>query len=135
MAPGSVVPLTVWRDGKEQVLSATLGGRAIDTKPSAAPDQNDQSLAPPPTGLTLVADDNGKGLLVQDVTADSIAADKGFAVGDTILEVDNRKVSTPAEFDDAIKSILNSGRATALIKAERSDSVRYVGLPLEPAKS
>ena len=41
-------------------------------------------------GLTLVPNADGAGLLVQDVDPDSLAAEKGFAVGDTILEVDNK---------------------------------------------
>ena len=70
------------------------------------------------------------GLLVQDVDQDSVAADKGFQVGDTILEVDNKKVSTGKEFTDAIKSVQDSGRGTALIKAQRDGNVRFIGLPL-----
>ena len=83
------------------------------------------------TGLTLVPNSGSEGgVLVQDVNQDSVAADKGFAVGDTILEVNGTKVNTGKQFEDAIKAVKDSGKNTALIKAERDGATRYVGLPL-----
>ena len=73
---------------------------------------------------------NGNGLLVQDIDPNSVAADKGFAVGDAILSVDNKDVKTAKDFEDAISGVKSSGRATALIKAERDGNVRFLGLPL-----
>jgi serine protease Do len=133
-APGSSVQLTVWRDGKEMQITATLG-KLTDTKTAQPnqPNQSEQAQPGPVTtdvGLTLVPDASGDGLLVQDIDQDSVAADKGFAVGDLILEVDNKKVSTGAQFEDAIKAVRDSGRGTALIKAERDGNVRFIGLPL-----
>ena len=89
---------------------------------------------PSSVGITLVPNDGGDGLLIQDIDQDSIAADKGFAVGDVILEVDNKKVETAAQFEDAIKGVKDSGRNTALIKAERNGNVRFLGLPLEASQ-
>ncbi len=62
--------------------------------------------------------------------ADSAAAEKGFAVGDVILQVDNKDVTTAKEFEDALSAVKDSGRPTALIKAQRGDAVRFLGLPL-----
>ena len=82
-------------------------------------------------GLTLVPNSGDEGgLLIQDVDQDSVAADKGFTVGDIILEVDNKKVSSGKEFEDAIKAVKDSGRATALIKTERGGNTRFLALPL-----
>ena len=113
-------------------LTATLGTyskTADNTKPNA-PQQNDQAPTQSSVGLTLVPNGNGDGLLVQDVDQNSVAADKGFQVGDTILEVDNKKVTTGKDFEDAIAAVKSSGRNTALIKAERDGNVRFIGLPL-----
>ncbi len=132
-APGSTVQLTVWRDGKETTLSATLGTFKNDTADNnSQPNtpQQDQTPTQSSVGLTLVPNGNGDGVLIQDVDQNSVAADKGFQVGDTILEVDNKKVSTGKEFEDAIKAVKDSGRNTALIKAERDGAVRFIGLPL-----
>ena len=51
-------------------------------------------------------------------------------MSDQILEVDNKKVTTGKDFEDAIKGVQDSGRGTALIKAQRDGNVRFIGLPL-----
>ena len=94
----------------------------------------DQGATQTGVGLTVVPNGNGEGILVQDVDQDSVAAEKGFQVGDTILEVDNKKVATGKQFEDAIAAVKSSGRGTALIKAERDGNVRFIGLPLDSSK-
>jgi serine protease Do len=137
-APGKAVQLTLWRDGKETTVSVTLGtfsDKSDDNGQPNAPQQDDQSgQTTSSVGLTVVPNGNGDGLLIQDVDPDSTAADKGFQVGDTILEVDNKKVSTGKQFEDAIKAVQDSGRGTALIKAQRDGNVRFIGLPLTANK-
>jgi serine protease Do len=81
-------------------------------------------------GLTLVPNSDGAGVLIQAIDPDSIAASKGFTVGDAILEVDNKAVNTPKAFQDAIDAVKASGRSTALIKAQRDGNARFIGLPL-----
>jgi serine protease Do len=132
-APNQNVTLTIWRDGKETTLNATLGtfsDKATNDTKQTPPPQDDQGAVQSSVGLTLVPNSNGEGLLIQDVDQNSVAADKGFQVGDAILEVDNKKVSTGKDFEDAIKAVKDSGRGTALIKAERDGNVRFIGLPL-----
>ena len=135
--PGQAVQLTVWRDGKETTLSVTLGtfsDKSTDNSKPTPPPQDDQSATQTGVGLTVVPNGNGEGILVQDVDQDSVAADKGFQVGDTILEVDNKKVSTGKQFEEAIAAVKSSGRGTALIKAERDGNVRFIGLPIDSSK-
>ena len=136
-APGATVQMTIWRDGKETTLTATLGTFSDQTapaKPTTPPADDQTAPTQSSVGITVVPNGNGDGLLIQDVDQDSVAADKGFQVGDTILEVDNKKVSTGKQFEDAIKAIQDSGRNTALIKAERDGNVRFIGLPLTASK-
>jgi serine protease Do len=134
-APGANVELGVWRDRAEMKVTATLG--TLNEKEIAAgptqPDQPDQPAEPTPSsvGITVVPNADGAGLLIQDIDEDSVAAEKGFTVGDAILEVDNKPVATAKEFEDAITAVKDSGRGTALIKAERGGNVRFIGLPLE----
>ena len=73
---------------------------------------------------------DGDGLLIQDIDRDSVAATKGFAVGDAILEADNQPVNSVSDFEAAVGSVKDSGRATILIKAERGGNIRFIGLPL-----
>ena len=134
-APGSTVELTIWRDRAEIKVKAELGKldeTTTDQQTPPAPPQ-DVPSAPEPSsvGITLVPNDGGDGLLIQDIDPNAIAAEKGFAVGDVILEVDNKKVETAADFESAITGVKDSGRSTALIKAERNGAVRFLGLPLE----
>ncbi|RYG93960.1 MAG: PDZ domain-containing protein, partial [Alphaproteobacteria bacterium] len=75
------------------------------------------------------ADGNG-GLLIQDIDSDSPAAEKGLAVGDTILEIDNKPVATVDEFEAAIAAVKTKGLNTALVKAARDGEARFIGLPL-----
>jgi len=135
--PGTKVELTVWRNGKEDKVSVTLE----TLKEQAAPSEDQQQQpaqpeAPKPSsvGITLVPNSGGEGLLIQDVDQNSVAADKGFNVGDVILEVDNKKVTTSDEFEKAIQGVKDSGRGTALIKASRNGNVRFIGLPLDAGK-
>lgn len=133
-APDTEVELTVWRDQAETTVKATLG-KLNEDQALASPDkpqQPDQPATPAETsvGISLVPNSGGDGLLVQDIQEDSVAAEKGFNVGDAILSVDNKPVTTVQEFEDAIKSVKDSGRNTALIKADRNGQVRFIGLPL-----
>jgi serine protease Do len=132
--PGTPVEVTVWRNGSEQTFDVTLAtleeeqAQAAPQEP-APPAEPDQPK-PSSVGITLVPNSGGEGLLIQDIDPASIAAEKGFVVGDTILTVDNKPVSTAAEFEAAIQAVKDSGRGTALVKAQRDGQPRFIGLPL-----
>jgi serine protease Do len=133
-APGTTVDVTVWRDNAQQHFSVKLDVLSAKATAEATPDKTKPDASPAPVqssvGLTLVPNSDGPGVLIQDIDTDSVAASKGFAVGDTILEVDNKAVSTPKAFQAAIDTVKSSGRSTALIKAERDGAARFIGLPL-----
>jgi len=138
--PGTKVELTIWRDGKEQKISVELG--KLDEAKLAANDnqtQPEQPAQPVPAstsvGLTLVPNSDGQGLLIQDVDQNSPAAEKGFAVGDTILEVNNTAVASVDDFEKAIKAVKDAGRNTALVKAQRDGNTRFIGLPIDANNS
>ena len=132
--PGTPVEVTIWRDGQEQTISVTLGKLDEQVAQPAEPiPPADIPAGPTETsvGITLVPSADGVGLLIQEVNPDSTAAEKGFAIGDTILEVNNQPVATVEQFEQAIQGVKDAGRGTALIKAQRDGNVRFVGLPLE----
>ena len=133
-SPDSTVELTIWRDGKETKLSVKLG--KLTEQPASA-DQNGPApstpAAPVPSsvGITLVPNSDGSGgLLIQDIDANSQAAQKGLAVGDSILEVDNKPVSSVDQFESALDAVKARGLNTALVKASRDGEARFIGLPL-----
>ncbi|WP_108395785.1 Do family serine endopeptidase [Devosia submarina] len=133
-APDTTVELTIWRDGAETKASVKLGtlneeAAASEEQPAPAP----QAPVPGETsvGLTLVPNADGSGgLLVQDVEPESQAAQKGIAVGDAILEVNNTPVNSIEEFESAIEAVKAKGLNTALVKASRDGNARFIGLPL-----
>jgi len=134
-APGTTVDVTVWRDNAEHHFSVkldTLKPAAADNSKQPQRSQEDDNDGPVQSqGLTLVPNSGGDGgVLIQGIDPDSVAASKGFAVGDTIVEVDNKPVDSPKAFQDAVAAVKSSGRNTALIKAERDGAARFIGLPL-----
>jgi serine protease Do len=133
-APDSTVELTIWRDGAETKLSVKLQTLTEDVA-QAQPNTPPTPPAPLPSetsvGLTLVPNADGSGgLLIQDVDPESQAAQKGLAVGDAILEVNNTVVNTTQEFEAALEAVKAKGLNTALVKASRAGEARFIGLPL-----
>src|SRR5690606_277987 len=113
-SPDSTVELTIWRDGAETTVSVKLGTL---TEQQAAQAEEPDSLTPPAplpsessVGLSLVpkADGNG-GLLIQEVDPESAAAEKGLAVGDALLQVDNTPVNSLDEFEAALDGVRERG--------------------------
>jgi serine protease Do len=132
-APGTSTDITLWRSGAAQHVTVKLETLTADNSAAhPAPPAADQATAPVASsvGLTVVPNADGQGVLIQDINPDSVAASKGFVVGDTILDVDNKPVNSAKAFQSAIDGVKTGGRATALIKAERNGNPLYIGLPL-----
>ncbi len=132
--PGTPVELSIWRNGEEVTVSVTLGtleeATAEEAVPQTPPADIPEQPASTSVGLTLVPNAGGDGLLIQDIDPSSPAAERGFAVGDSILEVNNTPVNSVQDFEDALQGVRDMGRATALVKAVRDGATRFVGLPL-----
>ncbi|MCP8884231.1 Do family serine endopeptidase [Devosia sp. XJ19-1] len=134
-APDSTVELTIWRDGAEITVSVTL--QQLDESAVAqTPEQPTPPQALPEAatslGMTLVPNGDGSGgLLIQNVDGDSPAAQRGFATGDVILEVDNKPVAAAGDFDQAVQAVRDRGLNTVLVKVARDGESRFVGLPIE----
>ncbi|MGH9309010.1 MAG: DegQ family serine endoprotease [Vicinamibacterales bacterium] len=129
LLPGSKVKLTVVRDGKEQVLDATL---AELESSRAATGRNEPGDDPTGFGMTVApltaerARELGvsasTGLVVTDVQSGSRAASAGLEPGDVIAEVDRKPVSTT----DALRAALKAGTRPALLYVHRGDRSMFV---------
>ncbi|MBV8097342.1 MAG: DegQ family serine endoprotease [Acetobacteraceae bacterium] len=143
---GKEVPVTIWRDGREQSASvkvgelpddqqlaaATPGGRPSPSNPRVEISGLGLQLAP----MTPEARDkyqlgaDQKGVVVTDVTPNSPAADRGVKPGDVILEVQQEEVSTPADVQRRVDDVRKQNRKSVLVLIQGQDGLRWVPLPL-----
>jgi serine protease Do len=149
---GKKVEMVVWRDGKRQTLSATVGempddpaeqvaktGKAEQSKPQQG---KDGSVTVAAVGLTVSQlsaplkerfglDDEAKGVVVTEVKPDGLAAEKGLRPGDLIIEADHKPVRAPADLAKLVDEAKKAGNKSLLLRVENPQQLRYVALPLE----
>ena len=133
--PETEVTLNIWRSGERIKVKVKLA--QLEQEQALVETVPEEEMVDPTepveteTGLVLIANEEGEGLLVVDIDPESAAAEKGFAPGDVILEANSEKVSSVADFEDALTAVKDAGRSTMLIKVNRDGNTRFVGLPLE----
>jgi len=139
MPPGTTVKLGLVHDGQSKTVSLTLGTLPNDKQASNEPNQRDQREVPdsdmPNLGLKLapgnkVSGAGGNGVVVTGVNAGGIAAEHGFQVGDVILEVGGKAVSTPAEVRKTLSEARSEGKHTVLFRVKSNEGTKFVALPL-----
>ncbi|WP_085464719.1 Do family serine endopeptidase [Mesorhizobium australicum] len=130
--PGKNVAVEVWRAGKSQTFDVKLGtlpgaqDRADATQDKAAPETGSLEGF----GLTVTKAEDGKGLVVTDVEADSEAADRGIQAGDVITAVNSKEVSSAADVEAAVQEASKAGRKAVLFQVSRDQTNRFVALPV-----
>lgn len=134
MQPKQNVKLTVLSGGSEKTVSLSLGtlpsdqqAKADDTGPDGA-DVGKLGLTLAPAGK--VAGAGAEGVVVTDVDGSGAAAERGFAIGDVILEVAGKKVETPNDVRQAIAAVRSEGKRTVLMRVKKGDNSRFVALPV-----
>ncbi|HEX3506682.1 MAG TPA: Do family serine endopeptidase [Xanthobacteraceae bacterium] len=136
MAPGASVKLGTIHGGQNKTLTLTLGTLPTDTKVASNDQDSPHDTADaevPKLGLTLApADKNsgGSGVVVTAVADGGVAAEHGFQVGDVILDVGGKSVSTPADIRKGLSDAKNDGKHTVLFRVKSRDGTRFVALPL-----
>jgi serine protease Do len=140
MAPGTVVKIGVFRNGKEEQLSMTLGELPKETAARASThDNNDeQGTSIPRLGLSLapaanVSGAGSEGVVVTSVDPDGAAASHGFKTGDVILDVGGQTVSAPADVRRAMNEARDGGKNTVLMRVKSEQGTHYVAVPLGKA--
>jgi serine protease Do len=143
-----LVPVTVWRDGKVQVIQVTVGelpdepDKTADATPDK-PDNSPKPLALSGLGVSLApitpdARDkfslgaDQKGVLITDVDSGTPAADRGLKPGDVIVEVQQVEVDSPADVQAQVEKVRKSGRNSVLMLVQGGDGLRWVPLSLKP---
>jgi len=113
--PGTVIPVTLSRQGKEQTIQVTLGAIDEDDSPSARPAGKTQQQGSSDHGMRLQAGPDG--VRVLGVTGDNAA---NLHPGDIIQQVDGRPVTTVAQVTAALSQAAKENRP-ALVKVRRDD--------------
>jgi serine protease Do len=139
MSPGTTVKLDVVHNGQSQAVTLTLGTLPNEKQAANEPNPREQREVPdsdmPNLGLKLapgskVSGANGNGVVVTAVSAGGIAAEHGFQVGDVILEVGGKAVSTPAEVRKTLTDARSEGKHTVLFRVKSNEGTKFVALPL-----
>ena len=68
--------------------------------------------------------------MVTAVADGGVAADHGFQVGDVILDVGGKPVSTPADVRKSLADARKEGKHTVLFRVKSSEGTKFVALPL-----
>ncbi|WP_165076678.1 MULTISPECIES: DegQ family serine endoprotease [unclassified Desulfovibrio] len=137
-APGSTAVLTVWRDGKTQEITVTLGERKSPQamgKDGNGQKQQDESLL----GLSVrplkkeerkelkIAKDEG--LLIVSVDPDKAAAEADLQPGDVILKANQVPVNSAADLSRIVKEV-GVQRGAVMLQIQRHGDTYFRAVPI-----
>jgi len=138
MAPGATIKLAVIHQGESKTIALTLGTlpaekQAANNAPAqqhAVPDADVPKL-----GLTLApasktAGADAQGVVVTAVAEGGIAAEHGLQVGDVILDIGGKPVSSPADVRKTVTDARKDGKRTVLLRVKSGEGTKFVALPL-----
>ncbi len=144
---GATVPVVVWREGREQTLQVTVGELPAEPQQASAPARGgaqqpgDRTVELAGLGMKVAPLSNElreryrlkpeqRGVVIVDVTADSIAAERNLRAGDVVVEVQQQRVNTPQELVARIEQLRRQNRSTALFLIENAQGQQFVPLRL-----
>ena len=80
-----------------------------------------------------VAGAGDQGVVIVNVDPNGVAASKGLATGDVILDVSGKAVSQPDEVKADIAAARHDGRKAVLMRIKTADGSRFVAFELPKA--
>jgi len=133
-APGTVVRLSVWRDGKTQEISVTLGTLPENAGKNSNNNQPGQQgpgvmkgvqveNMTPSIANQLNLPSDTRGVVVDSVDPTSDAAAAGIQQGDVIQEVNHKTVSDVQEYQQALSA---AGNQAVLLLINHQGVTNYV---------
>jgi len=131
MKPGDKVELSFLRDGAEKTVSITLGSMKSEqtAKADVAPTESALKL-----GVQLApASGDGRGVAIVNVDPDGLAASKGLASGDVIMEVAGKPVSSPSEVKADIAKAKQDGKKSVLMLIKTAEATHFVAFEFPKA--
>jgi serine protease Do len=139
-APGTAVELGVLRQSSKRTVKVTLDQLPVQAPaPGTAPETTGRggSAASAPSedlGLRLapasrVPGAGEHGVVVTGVDPTGLGADQGFGLGDVILEVSGKAVTTPSEIQSALGNARREGKENVLIWLRSGATMRFITVP------
>jgi serine protease Do len=141
-----MVPVIVFRKGKQETLNIKLGELPASEEAADNDEGQDEGAAPSDTASSKI-DELGasvapisdalrtrfeikkdiSGLVVTNVTPDSIAADQGIEVGDVISEAAQQDVKSAKDLEARVKEAKKDNKPLLLL-VNRKDDLRFVAV-------
>jgi serine protease Do len=130
LKPGDKVELTYLRDGAEKTAEITLASQKSEqtAKVETAPSESPLKL-----GLQLSPASGQQGVAIVNVDPDGLAASKGLASGDVIMQVAGKPVSTPGEVKADIAKAKQEGKKSVLMLVKTADATLFVAFEFSQA--
>lgn len=128
-APESEISVTLYRDGKTEELSVTLG--TLERMASLESDADEDTAADTTLGLALAPSEDGEGVLVTEVEKGSSADEKGVRPGDIVTRVNGEKVTKPGDVAARVRDVEEEGRKSTLFQIRRDGNSRFIAIPFE----
>lgn len=129
--PNSDVTLDIWRDGKSIEVQVTLGRLSENQPARVEPPKTDiKGPALSELGLGLEPNENGPGLVITEIEADSPAQEIGLLAGDILIRAGSIDLERASDLSKAVKNAAAKNRKSVLVKIERGGNTRFVGLPI-----
>lgn len=143
---GKAVPVTVWRKGKLEQFTVTLGelekaekALASSEEQEEEPASRESDLASLGMKLSPMTDDvrerfsisTEDGAVVTEVVPDSAAAEKGLRAGDVIIEVNQEAVQGPGDVARRVAEIEERKGRSVLLLVVRGDDRLFVAVRLK----
>ena len=128
--PGEEIHLRVLRDGEPRDVAITSGQRPSETALAAgAQDDSGDAGQTGLLGMRVAPDANG-GLVVEGLSPDSDAAQKGMQQGDVILRAGVRPIQSATDLSQAVESAKLAGRTSVPLLVARGNQRFYVAVPI-----
>ena len=131
MAPDTSVKLDILRKGENKTLTVTLGQVPNEQQAKAETGTHEDT---PRLGVMVepandVAGSGGTGVVVTAVDPDGLAAEKGIAAGDIILDVGGKAVANASDVQKAMSAAKAQGKHDVLLRVKSADATRFVAVP------
>lgn len=133
IAPGTVINLRLLRNAQEMSIDVTVGehSRTANARSEKQPEPGEKSAL----GLTLaparsISGAGDEGVVILDVKPGRGALDGGLQVGDIILAVSGRGISTAADLNRMVDEARTRAKRTILVRIKRAGTMSFVAVPI-----